>query len=425
MKKVLLFLMVFTMLISSVPVFAAEDVTVEIDSVPVECKDVNGNVVPPMLIDGTTYLPVRAIANALNLEIEWDGATKSVFINGVTDSVLTDNVNIYINGLLFTATDVNGKVVHPILKDGTTYLPVRAIGEAFHKRVSWIQETKTVVLSTSWLKTDFIEGADYAIINKASGKALSVTDEGLVLEAFNNYKYQSFKFIRSDVDGYYYIQSSENGKNFDVNGNSKSEGAKIITYNAGTADNQKFAVEHTEEGYIIYALSSSLPVEDSVNVPKQNTLRSSLTQRWEILEFTPVEKEIAPVYYTLSVDDLSFGSMFLMERNGLTMGITFDNPNPIYWSLTANEDGEYIITSLAAGKSLDVANNSKTSGDIVITYATSGDANQRWTLEKQDDGTYMIKSVHSGLYLSTNGASIFQAEKNQSYKQKWQISVGE
>lgn len=43
-------------------------------------KDVNGKEVEPFVIDGTTYLPVRAVAEALGQNVSWDGATQSVII---------------------------------------------------------------------------------------------------------------------------------------------------------------------------------------------------------------------------------------------------------------------------------------------------------------------------------------------------------
>ena len=42
--------------------------------------DANGEYVEPFTIDGTTYLPVRAIANALNLNVDWDDNTKTVIL---------------------------------------------------------------------------------------------------------------------------------------------------------------------------------------------------------------------------------------------------------------------------------------------------------------------------------------------------------
>ena len=149
MKKLLAIMLVLILALAAVPAMAEDNVTVMLDGTVIDCKNAQGVEVPPILVDGTTYLPVRAIANALNLEVTWDDATKSVFINGV--SVLakkTDVINIFINGGKFTAKDANGNVVNPILKDGTTYLPVRAIGEAFDKEVAWDGATKTVTLTS-------------------------------------------------------------------------------------------------------------------------------------------------------------------------------------------------------------------------------------------------------------------------------------
>ena len=43
-------------------------------------KDANGSVVEPFIVDGTTYLPVRAVAEALGEEVSWDGTTKTIYI---------------------------------------------------------------------------------------------------------------------------------------------------------------------------------------------------------------------------------------------------------------------------------------------------------------------------------------------------------
>ncbi len=51
-----------------------------VDGVSYEPKDANGNVVEPFIVDGTTYLPVRAVAEALGKEVNWDGETKTVYI---------------------------------------------------------------------------------------------------------------------------------------------------------------------------------------------------------------------------------------------------------------------------------------------------------------------------------------------------------
>lgn len=51
-----------------------------VDGVEVTPKDANGSTVEPFASNGTTYLPVRAVANALGKDVTWDGETKTVYI---------------------------------------------------------------------------------------------------------------------------------------------------------------------------------------------------------------------------------------------------------------------------------------------------------------------------------------------------------
>ena len=54
-----------------------------VDGVEVTPKDPDGNAVDPFISDGTTYLPVRAVGEALGKEVTWDGDTKTVYIGKV------------------------------------------------------------------------------------------------------------------------------------------------------------------------------------------------------------------------------------------------------------------------------------------------------------------------------------------------------
>lgn len=56
------------------------NIKVVIDGKQADLKDAQGNTVEPFIIDGTTYLPVRAVSNALNKAVSWDGATQTVYL---------------------------------------------------------------------------------------------------------------------------------------------------------------------------------------------------------------------------------------------------------------------------------------------------------------------------------------------------------
>ena len=60
--------------------------------------------------------------------------------------VIVDGVKIVLDGKEFTCTDANGTVVQPMIYNGTTYIPVRAVSSAFGKAVYWDGDNKTVYL---------------------------------------------------------------------------------------------------------------------------------------------------------------------------------------------------------------------------------------------------------------------------------------
>ena len=59
---------------------AYRNIKLVIDGVPVTPRDSNGNVVEPFIYNGTTYLPVRAVGEALGKEVSWDGNTNTVYV---------------------------------------------------------------------------------------------------------------------------------------------------------------------------------------------------------------------------------------------------------------------------------------------------------------------------------------------------------
>lgn len=74
------------------------DVRVYLDGKRLTLTDANGDIVAPVIIDGSTYLPLRAIAGALGLDVDWDAASSSVYLstdgNGGGEGDKDDNATI-------------------------------------------------------------------------------------------------------------------------------------------------------------------------------------------------------------------------------------------------------------------------------------------------------------------------------------------
>ncbi len=66
---------------------AGKQISMVVNDTKIE-KDSNGKVVTPIIVDGVTYVPVRAAAESLGKEVIWDGANATVRINDIGDTKL-------------------------------------------------------------------------------------------------------------------------------------------------------------------------------------------------------------------------------------------------------------------------------------------------------------------------------------------------
>ena len=74
------------------------NISVTLDGKKLDLRDAKGNSVEPFMFDGTNYLPVRALAEALGLNVTWDGTTHTVKLSSTTDGEKTTNTGSYADG---------------------------------------------------------------------------------------------------------------------------------------------------------------------------------------------------------------------------------------------------------------------------------------------------------------------------------------
>ncbi|MEW6172079.1 MAG: copper amine oxidase N-terminal domain-containing protein [Bacillota bacterium] len=99
--------------------------------------------VPPQLIRARTLMPIRAIAEKLGADVQWDPKTRTITISkGDNKIVLTlDRPNATVNGRKV------GLDVPPQVIKGRTMIPLRFVGENLGANVTYIGDAQTVVIN--------------------------------------------------------------------------------------------------------------------------------------------------------------------------------------------------------------------------------------------------------------------------------------
>lgn len=189
--------------------------------------------VPPVLDNGRTLVPLRAIFEELGAEISWDAETKTITaLREGTEVVLQIGNSIAKVDGADVVLDVPAKIV-----DGRTMVPVRFVSEAMGSVVGWDNNTKTVSIRAAkimkhkmqydqtWTKDEgpyIIEG----VFSISKGRKVDVeagTEIYLKKDELTVYG----DFVLNGLDGeniYIYDQSpSKNARLMISGGNSKIE----------------------------------------------------------------------------------------------------------------------------------------------------------------------------------------------------------
>lgn len=98
---------------------------------------------PPVLKDGRTLVPVRAIFEQMGAKVEWNNAEQKATIkkDGITVTLSIGNKNMNVNNTV-KVLDVPAQLI-----GGRTLVPARAIAESIGAKVEWNNTTKTVVIT--------------------------------------------------------------------------------------------------------------------------------------------------------------------------------------------------------------------------------------------------------------------------------------
>lgn len=70
------------------------NISLQVNGSTVVPRDASGTAVEPFIINGTTYLPIRGVASALGIGVDWDDTTHTVKLTGNTSSSEIDDYEL-------------------------------------------------------------------------------------------------------------------------------------------------------------------------------------------------------------------------------------------------------------------------------------------------------------------------------------------
>lgn len=280
MKRFISVMLTLALLLTFVPAaYAADDIPVYLNGEKIE----KGG----LIITDRTYLPVRALCEAIGMDVEWDNDTRSVFVGAKPNSAeSTGNINIYLDGALMENAEA-------VIVSDSTYLPVRALCEAIGMDVEWNNDTREVYVTNKTNET--LDGKFFRLKHVATGFYLSVEYANLengakiVVASDSNNSNQVWGFS-SMGDGYFKMYNQNTKKSIDVSAFSTVPGLELTQYTTNGGTNQQVkAILNDDNTYTFTFRHSDLAITASERYTTQEEADFSDTQKFtlEYVGLTP------------------------------------------------------------------------------------------------------------------------------------------
>ena len=216
----------------------------------------------------------------------------------------------------------------------------------------------------------------------------------IVQWAYHGGENQQFRFERQS-DGTYSIQAA-GGRYLHIENSSTDDGASIVLWDGFGSANTRYNIERHDANHVsITSVHSgkhiTVPMHENNNI---SILGDTLNQ-WNA---------------GTNVNQRTFSLVPVNNRN----------------SLIPVQNGTYAIQA-SLGRYLYIQSNRTDNGAPIVLWEGVGAANSLYTIERQPDGTYMIKSNHSNRVFdvagrsTTNGAAVHQWDWSNLSNQKWYI----
>ena len=179
--------------------------------------DESGKDVPVFVYEGTTYAPLRALAEAYGLSVGYDSEKKLATVDGTPSgsfsgtkgkekaltapaTISVHPINIMVNGAVFLPKDVTGRDVEVFVYNGTTYAPLRALAEAYGLSVGYDNSKKLATVDFAVPSAENL--SFFSLMEEASASRKAEMLSPTVFTGFSDYLVNdpSTKNLLSDAE---------------------------------------------------------------------------------------------------------------------------------------------------------------------------------------------------------------------------------
>ena len=299
-------------------------------------------------------------------------------------------------------------------------------------------------------------------ISNSPGSGLYIKQAWSASTVENN-KFSSCGSVRTGTDGYTVILESTNGITLKSNSlNSCKFGGiylngssnNTITYNTITYPDTNSNYVHKGYPVLMYSKSNKNTVTNNTfngnsdvkkstdstgNIIKSNKLNTTKPS-WSGATKMPVNSTAAYSVKNGTIKVKSGGAYIGLSGNKVTakkkgsakLALINKSGKEVATRTIEVFDlkGEYIMqSSINSNYVLDIRGKSKNNSAQMIVWTKNGGKNQKYSFEKQTNGSYAIKCLHSGKYVDVQGGGTKKSQKVIQYtwkngtNQKWKISV--
>lgn len=356
---------------------AYRDIKICIDGQTITPKDANGNTVEPFILDGTTYLPVRAVGSAFGKEVDYDGKTHTVYIGqkpagGGADGTRSNPLNASTGATVTFAKwpvsvdptrQIKFKVLNTITGDGANYLATKTSGinKTPGSGQEWLFfEVEVNYISSSKGEDDQFTPSSLLGENnyfKADGSSLGVGDDASFYDAaFTSYSpsNQMYPGSTSKVMVGLLVNKGYDKVLLKVPNNSDSKNETNTWIHMNAAGSTISTVDAVKSHFNIDQGGSGNHDNDPVKITLKNTLPETLSY-YEKANATSADARATITDFSYTVSGTSAKLTFTGEKTYDAQGNGYSRPVYVGWKLYDSEgyvvdDGTARSTSIKVGE---------------------------------------------------------------------------